>query len=232
MPILFYVTMLIELCVVVLGVYRYRTLTSPIQCLVWTIIFWFVTGVVERVMGTFNIRNLWLTQCNTFIGLGLFVRIYWFWSANTRYRLILILSFIGFTILWIIAKFTFEPFVQSDDYTSSISILFILCAAIFLMMQILKDGVLGLKNDPRFWTSAAFILYSSGTFFIFSLFTVMLNISRDLLLIVYPVNWILTIIAHLLFARAIVCGDTQEKQAIKSPVNTGIINQSPITHKE
>jgi len=232
MPILFYVTMIIELCVVVLGVYRYRTLTSPIQCLVWTIIFWFVTGVVERVMGIFNIRNLWLTQCNTLIGLGLFVRIYWFWSTNARYGLILILSFIGFTILWIIAKFTFEPFVQSDDYTSSISILFILCAAIFLMMQILKDGVLRLKNDPRFWTSAAFILYSTGTFFIFSLFTVMLNISRDLLLIVYPVNWILTIIAHLLFARAIVCGDSQEKQAIKSPVNTGIINQSPITHKE
>jgi hypothetical protein len=205
MPILFYVTMIVEFGVVVLGIIRFRELTPPLRYLVWTIIFWFIAGIVERVMGVFNIRNLWLTQCNTLIGLALFIRIYYYWRISALYGHILIISLIVFTILWIIAKFTFEPFVQSDDYTSSISTIIILGATIFLMIQILKDSVIVLNNDPRFWTSVAFILYSVGTLFIFSLFTLMLNTNREVLLIVYPVNWMLTIMAHLFFARAIWC---------------------------
>ena len=217
MPPLFYITMIFELFVGLVGISRFNKMDIPLRYLVGTILFWFVAGTVERVMGIYGIRNLWLTQCNTLIGLALFVRIYFLWKTSRIHGLILIYSFSGYVAFWIISKFTFEPISGGDDVTSSVSVIFILITTIYLMIQLQKEGPTLWKDDSRFWTSSAYIIYSVGTFFIFSLFSYMLHVSQETLLFVYPINWILIIISHLLFLFAFLC----------KPASAGIIYQSP-----
>jgi hypothetical protein len=227
-----YVMMIVECCVSILGIVRYRELNKPLKYLVWTIIFWFFAGIVERIMGIYGIHNLWFTQFNTLIGFVLFARIYFLWRPNRVYGFSLIVSFVCFIVFWIIAKFTFEPLTRGDDITSVVSAIIILIASMYIMIYLLKEITELWQNDPRFWVSAAFIIYSAGTFFLFFLFTYMLQFSREVLFIVYPINWVLIIISHILFARGILCKVPQEIYKIKNPVNAGLINTSQPAHRE
>jgi hypothetical protein len=197
--------MFVELCVGAYGLIRYKFLNTPLRYLVWTIIFWFAAGITERIMGVYRIHNLWFIQCNNLIGLALVTRIYYSWRTSRRNGVIILVNYLCFVVLWIIAKFTFEPILESDDITFTISSIIILATAMYTMIQLLRQENIVLKDDPRFWTSAAFIIYSTGTFLIFSMFAYLLHSSKDILFILYPINWILIIISHLFYARAFFC---------------------------
>jgi hypothetical protein len=225
-------SMAVGLGVGILGLLRYRFSKVPIRLLVWYILIWFVVDVVEFVMSKHHINNLWISHCDTLIEVILFIAIVFYWRTSKRMGLVLIVSFSSFVILWIVSKYTFEPMTAGDDITWSFSRLFMICFAGYLMFAILNEQTIDLTKDSRFWVITGFIIYSVGTLLLFSSFNYLISNSPNVLIALYPLNWILTIITHLFFACAIWCQMPQEINNVKKPVSAGTIRQSQTTHKE
>lgn len=189
-----------------LGVVRYRRLSTPIRYLVGVLVFWFVMTVAEQAVPLiFRIHSLWLSHITTLVELAFFVRMFFYWRTGKRFGIALISSFIAFTIVWSIAKFTFEPLEQGDDITVSISSIIILFFSIVLLIHMFKNELFNWKIDARFWVAAGFLSYSAGAFLFFSSYSYMLNSSVDMLKLLFNINWIMITLVNLIFMRALFC---------------------------
>jgi len=141
----------------------------------------------------------------TLIELIFIIMIYSFWIKRRRSRFILLFCLAGFAVLWIVSKFSFEPFSQADDWTSGISNILQIMFSGYLLVDIVKESDIVWTNDPRFWVATGTIIYSAATLFLFTSFTKMLQISTEHFLMLWPFNWIFLIISYSLYARSFLC---------------------------
>lgn len=214
---LYYLTVAIEGIVGGIGVYRYKKLSKPLQYLVWLLIFWFMMSIIEFLVDQLlHIHNIWLLHYVTLIETIITLWIFYQWRTSKINGLIFIFSTIGFLLIWIIGKFTFETMSYGDNVTSSISYIMILSFIIYLLLHMIREENVSLSNDARFWVACGFCIYFSGTFFLFSLFNFMLSLPRETMQKIFVLNWLFSIISDILFARAFFC----------KPAGAGIIHQS------
>jgi len=111
----------------------------------------------------------------------------------------------GFAVLWIVSKFSFEPFSLADDGTATISKILQIAFSVYLLIEIVKESELVWTDDSRLWVVVSLIIYAAGTLFWFAFYNKMLQASPDRLIEVYSLNWTLMIISNLLFLRAFLC---------------------------
>ena len=187
------------------GGFRYRSLPRPLRILEWLIIIGVVDAGVQWFLASFRIHNLWTMHFYTLIELIFVFMIYSSWMKQHRSRSVLLLCLTVFTILWIVSKFSFEPFSLADDGTAVISKILQIAFSAFLLLDIVKENEVVWTNDPRIWVTTGVIVYSAGSLFLFALFNKMLQISPTHLLMMWSVNWILAIISNLFFLRAFLC---------------------------
>jgi hypothetical protein len=219
-------SMAVGLGVGIYGLLRYRICKISIKLLVWYVIIWFAADIVEFTMSRYHIHNLWVAHCDNIIEVTLFVAIVFNWRMSKIMGAVLLVSFISFTLLWMVSKFTFEPMSAGDDITFSFSRLLMICFALYLLFIVLHEQSIDLKKDSRFWVAAGFIVHSVGTLLLFSSFNYLISNFPNVLVTLYPLNWIFAIIAHLFFARGIWCQVPQGFSEITNPVNAGTIPQS------
>ena len=204
-PLLFYIFLLIQCGVAIVGGFRYRSLPRPLRILEWLIILGIVDSIVQWFLASFRIHNLWTMHFYTLIELIFVFMIYSSWMKQHRSRSVLLLCFTVFTILWIVSKFSFEPFSLADDGTAAISKILQIAFSAFLLLDIVKENEVVWTKDPRIWVTTGVIVYSAGSLLLFALFNKMLQISPTHLLMMWSVNWILAIISNLFFLRAFLC---------------------------
>jgi hypothetical protein len=191
--------------VAAVGGFRYRSLSQPLRILEWLIIIGVVDAGVQWFLTSFRIHNLWTMHFYTLIELMFVVMIYSSWMKQRRSQLVLSLCLAGFTILWIVSKFSFEPFSLADDGTAAISKILQIAFSAYLLLDIVKENEIVWTNDPRFWVATGTIIYSAESLFLFALFNRMLQISTERFLMIWPLNWVFMIISNLLFLRAFLC---------------------------
>jgi hypothetical protein len=211
-------SMVVGLAVGILGLLKYKFSKISIQILVWYVFIWFVVDVVEFIMYRYRIHNLWVSHCDTLIEVTLFIAIVFYWRTSKKMGLVLIFSYFAFLILWIVGKYSFEPIIAGDDYTWSLSRLLMICFAVYLMIMLLNEQSIDLKKEPRFWIATGFLVHSVGTLVLFSSFNFLIINSPNVLVTLYPLNWIFAIIAHLFFACGIWCQVPRGFLKIKKPV--------------
>jgi hypothetical protein len=206
MPALYYLTFFIEIVVGIIGLVRYKKVVQPLRLLVALVLFWFFAGILEYVTAQRNIHNMWIVQINNVIEMIVFTWIYYFWRTSKRNGLILVSLLLLFLLVWIVGKFTFEPITGADETTWALSRLIQMFVGVALLIGILKNDKAPLWfHDPKFLVTSSFVIYAAGAFFLFSLYTPLLRSSRELLRVVYQINWMLTIVSHILFALAFFC---------------------------
>ena len=204
-PVLFYISLAVEIITALVGGFRYRNLPRPLKFLEGMIIFDILVGGVQWILASNNIHNLWVLHFSSLIGLTFVVTIYSFWITQKHSQLILRLCLAGFFILWIVSKFTFEPLSLSDGETATISKILQIIFSAYLFVLVIKDSEIVWTNDPRFWIAASIIISSAGNLFLSALFNKMLQISPERLMQVYPLNWVLSIMVNLLMIRGFLC---------------------------
>ncbi|MGD1046072.1 MAG: hypothetical protein ABR936_12255 [Bacteroidota bacterium] len=209
MPALYYATFVVESGVCTFGICRFKKLSKALQVLVGLILVWLIAEIIEYLTNQRNINNVWIAHINNVIEMVFFIMIYYFWRTSEHNGKILLSSLIIFITIWIVGKFTFEPFSGADETTWALSRLIQICVGVnFLLALLKKEMMIPILKNPKLITTSAFIIYSTGTFFLFSLFTPLLNVSIELTRRFYYINWILIIITQLLYARAIWCSGT------------------------
>ena len=197
MSLLSYIIFIVEFGALLVGGFRYRSLPSSLQFLEWFIVFTFGETIIEWVLASYNIQNLWMSHINTLIEFVLIMLMYFFWMKRTRNRSILSICFIVFGICWIVSKFTFESLSSLDGWTAPLSKVLQIVFSALLLLDVVKESNIAWINDPRIWVAAGIIIYSAGSLFIFALFNTMLQISPDRLKFVWSLNWILIIVSNL-----------------------------------
>jgi hypothetical protein len=205
LPWLYYVFLLVHVITVLVGGFRYKSLPRPLRVLEWLIFISLVDTIFQMTLAFYDIHNLWTMHCFTIIEFTFVVILYSSWIKNRRYQSILFLCLVGFVVLWIVSKFSFEPFSLADDGTSSISKILQIAFSAYLLVDIVKESDLVWKDDPRLWVVVSILIYAAGSLFWFALFNKMLQISPERLRQTYFLNWILMIISNLLFLRAFLC---------------------------
>jgi hypothetical protein len=202
---LVYLLLFVQTCAVFVGGYRYKSLSRPLQILEWLLVFIILEVGLEWILSTLHFNNLWPIHFTTLIECSLLVFVFYSWMMNHRARMILVLCFSVYVLLWLVSKFTFEPLSMTDDWTATISKVLQIVCSVYVLVEVVKETDIVWTNDPRVWVSAGIIIYSAGSLFMFALFTRMLLISPERLKFIWSFNWILLMISNLLFARAFLC---------------------------
>jgi hypothetical protein len=205
LPVLLYIVLFSECVAAIVGGFRYRNLPHPLKFLEWLIILSILEFGLQWTLASFNIRNLWVSHFFTLIEITFVVLIYSSWIELRQNRSILSICFSAFVVLWIVSKFTFEPLSHVDGWTDPISKILQIIFSIFILIDIVKESEVDWTSDSRFWIVAGIIIYAAGSIFMSALFNKMLEISRENLLKVWHMNWILMSISNLLFARGFLC---------------------------
>jgi hypothetical protein len=205
LPLIVYVVILVQSSVVLLGGFRYRSLPHSLRILEWFLVVTLGVVVMGVVLSLFHVHNLWLSHLYTLIELMFIVLLYSSWIKQKQTRSVLLVSLLVFFVFWIVSKFTFEPFSIDDGWTATFSKVLQIIFSALLLVEVVRENEIVWMNDMRLWVVTGIVVYASGTLFLFAFFNRMLQISPDRLKIIWSLNWILTIITNLLFARAFLC---------------------------
>jgi len=204
-PILFYIFLLIEILTALVGGFRYRSLPRPLRILEWLIIVSIFEVIAQFTLGYVKIHNAWTMHFITLIEIVFVFLMYSLWIKQTQSRLMLLFCLSAFIVLWIISKFTFEPLSLLDGWTATIAMILQIIFSTLLLVDVVKESDIIWTDDPRFWIATGIIIYSAGSLFWFAFFNKMLQISPERLKQVFYLNWILSIISNLLYARGFLC---------------------------
>ena len=188
-----------------MGGFRYRSLPRSLRFLEWLIILTFGETVIEWVIASYNIQNLWMSHINTLVEFVLIMLMYFFWMKRNLNRLMLNICLVMFVVCWIVSKFTFEPLSSLDGWTAPLSKVLQIVFSALLLLDVVKESDITWINDPRIWVASGVIIYSAGSLFIFALFNTMLQISPDRLKLVWSLNWILIIASNVLSTWGFLC---------------------------
>jgi len=202
---LFYFLVFIQIVTAITGGIRYKYLPLPLKILEGLILVSVVEVFVQWILGTHHIHNAWTSHVYTLIEIVCISVIYFVWLKNDTYRFMLLVCLSSFIVFWVVSKFTFEPFSMLDGWSASVSKIIQITFSVFILVEVIKENDIVWTDDPRFWVVASVIIYSAGILFWFALFNKMLSISPDRLRQVTSMNWILTSISYLLFARSFLC---------------------------
>ena len=210
-PLLFYFMLLVEGSVTGWALFRWKNSTYGQKFIILLLTGIFIVEILELWMAAQNIRNFWLIDLATLGECLILLSIFRNWKTSVRDKKIILVSGIAFVIIWVVAKWTFEPFNQMNIYTSAVARIIEISFAISILFDVLKDSHSSLKGDIRLWVSSAVIIYATGSLLLFALFVVMLKESPSVVKAIWPVNWVLMIVYYLLYARSISCRVPQKK---------------------
>lgn len=187
------------------GFRNYKQLSVQLRILEWYIVSSVIIDIIKDVMQFNAIHTLWLSQLYNLIELLLYVIIFFAWKSSKKYGLFLIFSYASYIIIWIGAKFTFEPLTYSDNYTYTLSQIIQIGFGGWLLLGILREPDVVWKTDSRIWVLSGIVLYAAATFFLFGMFNVMLTLPRQTMLLIWNANLLFIVIQYVFFLRAFLC---------------------------
>ena len=204
-PALGYIYLVASLVPVSVGLFRFRSIARPMKILTLLCVLSVVTAVTEFVMGQLKINNRFIANNYVPLEVLLITLIYFLSTRTSKYRKILVGSFILFVVVWITDKVFFDIPNQTNSEMALVSRLFLFYLSLLMISAASRDVTTRLSDKPIFWVAAGVILYSTGTFIGAGLGTRLLNLNVSFFVIAWHINWSLLIVANLLYTKALLC---------------------------
>ena len=200
-----YITQVLMLVVGIVGLREWKRLPVPLRILESYILFMLAIVIVEDILAHSNIRSLWIGHWSTVIELLFFSLIYYYWRPNKQYGKLLWSAYPVYLIIWIIGKFTFEPFYYSDVYSGSVSQIIQIVFGGWLLYSISREHGFEWKKDYRFLVVSGIALYAAASFFLLTSFNLMLTLPRPIMRLVWTLNLVFIVIQYIFFLRGFLC---------------------------
>ncbi len=194
-----------QLLVCFVGSFYYKSF--PKQLKNFAVLIFFSTGnmIFMALLAMYNIPNLGFSHISTLIELNLLCIAFYYWIDNTKIKKSILIILILYIIFWIVSKFTFESFKLIGSWTTGTAIIIKITLSIILFIELIKGDSIKWTKDARLWIASGVIISSTGSLFLVVLFNIMLQISYVHLKLVWQVNWVLIIIANVLYIRGFLC---------------------------
>ena len=189
-----------------IGVFRSRSLDNKLRLLLFYCSIIAIKEIVSVFLAQNGYRNLEVYNISNIVdSIPLFLIYYLEFSNKTLKKTIIIFIAIPtlFSIYNIISLQGYEVF---NTYSISIVNLFKILATLLYFYNILKKAEnLNLIKTPLFWISSGLLIYSVGTFLIFSLYDVHLQFPTGVRRLVWSINSLLYIFLNIIFSIAFLC---------------------------
>lgn len=199
MGVLYYLSFVSGLIPFILGLVLFRKLNLALKSL----LLLFGIGLLIEALGYYLYfftkiqNNIWLYHFYTLIECSLFIFIFSFWQNDFKLKRILRIIIPGFAFLWIGAKIFFESFDQPDNYTTSLECVLLVAISFRTLYVVDQEHLKTIFREPRFWISAAVLIYFSANLVTFALGNMIVNWGLH--------HAVINIIANLLYAGGFLC---------------------------
>jgi hypothetical protein len=208
-PILAYVSIFSPVLPIFTGIYKFGTMDRGRKILFYylTVAFgadiflmWFVRGHqlhVGLMHAYYLVEYLFIMSVITV------------WQESDRMKRLFQILLLLYTLFWIIAKGTFEPFNGLYSLTASISQVILVLSAGYTLFIVIGNRAQPLFHYQRFWVLLSFVIYYTGTLMLVALQGILVNFSREELFLAASINWSLKILFNILFTIGFLCPQTQ-----------------------
>jgi len=204
-PLLGYIYFGASFVPVVVGLYRYRTIPGPMKILTLLCILSLVIAAIEFILGRLKIPNQFLANYYVPVELLLIALIYFLSMKTAKERKLIGGGVALFMLVWMMDKIFIEVPDQMNSNIAAVSRLFLIALSILMISAIARDETSTLSDKSIFWVAVGVIVYSTGTFIIAGVGSRLLKIDVSLFVIAWHVNWVLLIVANLLYTKGLLC---------------------------
>lgn len=187
------------------GILRFKWLDRSMKIFFLLCVWSCVEVFAEYMLSVRGINNAFIINYFFLIDpLPLFV-LYLFSIDDRKIRRnIFILAFL-FIFAWIVDKIFLAVPDQINSEMAVTSRIFIIVASIVVVQAVMKTTNNLLIDEPIFWVSAGYVLYSAGVLLIFGLSNELAKLGPVYFKVSWHINWSLAIVANLMFARVFYC---------------------------
>ncbi|MDP2885339.1 MAG: hypothetical protein Q8P51_10005 [Ignavibacteria bacterium] len=204
-PLLGYIYFGVSFVPVVVGLYRYRIIPGPMKILTLLCILSLVIAAIEFILGRLKIQNQFLANYYVPVELLLIALIYFLSTSTAKERKLIAGGVALFMLVWMIDKIFIEIPSQMNSNMAAVSRFFLVVLSILMISVISRDEAAKLSDKSIFWVAVGVIVYSTGTFIVAGVGSRLLKIDVSLFVIAWHINWLLLIVANLLYTKGLLC---------------------------
>ena len=203
--IIFDIVQVFAFFVIIVGARKWKMLSHPLRFFEVYISIGLAGTIMEGILADHNIRNLWMQHWVSLFDLSASCYLYFVWRPSKRFAWLLWTSYGMYIAVWIIGKYSFEPFYYSDVYSGALSQIIQIGFGGWLLYQISQEYSFEWKTDPRFIVVTGIAGYAAASFLLFAMFNLMLTLPRQTMRVIWLSNSFFVIIQYIIFLRAFLC---------------------------
>lgn len=152
-----------------------------------------------------HVNNLWLVHLFTPIQFGFLMWVLSSWQENVNVKRLFQLLIPAFIFVWAIAAVFVEPRNEFNTFSRPTESILLIIASGYTLYQVNKEKVESLFSQPSFWVGSGTLIYFTGMVILFTLTNVLLSSSNETLRTAWTVQWIMSVIANILYVGAFLC---------------------------
>ena len=204
-PALAHISTLTYLIPLLAGIWQFKRLDRPMKMFFLLCVLSLIEVTAEYILSVKHINNSFLINYYFLID-SLFLSVVYLYSIEDKRtkRIILILAIL-FIVIWVLDSLIFAVPGQMNNEMAVTSRIFIIVASIVIVLAVMKKTDSLLIDNPIFWVSTGYVLYSAGVLFVFGLSNELLKIGMLYFAVAWHINWSLAIVANLMFTRSFYC---------------------------
>jgi len=187
------------------GIARFKTCSLNIKLVIVFCCFMCSEVVVELFLSLNHINNIFLSNLSFLVEPAFLSVIYIFSVEKKRTRNLLGGLAVLFVVVWLIDKMLYENPQELNNPMAAASRIFIIAISIFVLHSIMKNTDRSLVDDPIFWISTGWIIYSAGVFLVFGLSEELMKAGLQYFVAAWYINWTLLILSNLMFTKGLLC---------------------------
>ena len=191
--------------VVLAGVYNFRRLNREMGILFSYFVISIVVSSVQYVFAISGKNNLWTMHIFTPIQLVFLMTVFIAWQRNATIKRFMQGSMVLFMIVWFLSILYLEQLQQFNWFTRPLQSFILIIASGVTFSQVQREELLSIRYEPRFWVSAATLLYFCGVIVLFALSNKLLAVSIDTLRLAWPVQAFVAIVTNILYGLGFLC---------------------------
>jgi hypothetical protein len=209
-PVLAFISSLTYLIPAIAGIWRFKRLERPMKVFLLLCVWSCIETTAEYILSLRHINNSFLINYYFLID-SLFLSILYSYATEDKRtkRSFFFLTLI-FCCVWVFDSLYFSVPDQLNSEMAVTSRIFIIIVSILIVLDVMKKTDRLLIDEPIFWVSAGYALYSAGVLLIFGLSNELLKLGMFYFSIAWHINWSLIIVSNLMFTRGFFCKARQQ----------------------
>lgn len=204
-PVLAWIGGLSSIATVVVGIVRYRKVRQEMKVLVWFFILSLVVDIVTLVLTLNGVNNHLVYHMRTPIEYIVLAYALSCWQRTPGRTKIVLSSILLYLTIWVIAKFSLEDLHYFDNFSRSVSSLFLVLLFSRMLYELFRDRLEGILQDFRFWVVCAVLLIHATGVVLFATSNVVMNMPFEKMEILWKLHWSASIVASVCYIRALTC---------------------------